>query len=331
VRALVGATALAVIVAGAPVGASASPGETPLDHARLAAQAISFSGVVDVTWRDGRSMRSRQLTVKAAQGALLFGGPTPLMALDRARLVRDEAAWDVLWPAAFGRLSRPSTGDKYEERVSVGPELLGVQTVKIDFREHDRLRERLYVDHDSGLLLRREQFDERARLQRSMSFRALRVGGGASVVPRPVSMVTDAPRPVTATQVHAPYTAPDALDEGYRRTGVFRQHDVVQVVYSDGLYDLSVFEQRGRLGPGAVPVGGRPVDVGDGRGWHYTWAGGQVVLWQSGRTVYTAVGDGPFDDVVAAVQAVPGPPGPSVLHRFRQACRTFVGTLRRKA
>jgi hypothetical protein len=325
VKALVGAAALAVIVSGAPTGPAAAGAETALDKARRSAQASSFSGVVDVVWRDGKVMRERQLTVDAADGLLLFGGPTPLMALDQARLVREDAAWDVLWPAAFARLSRPDSGDKYEQRTSVGPRMFDYDTVIIDIRRGERVRERLYVVKVFGLLLRREQFDDRGRVQRSVGFRKLEVHADGRPLARPVSTATGSLQSVVPGELRGPYSAPSVLGDGYRRIGVFRQGDVVQVVYSDGIYDLSVFEQRGRLGPKAAPPGGRPVRIGDSKGWHYTWPGGQVILWQAGRTVYTVVADAPYDDVLGAIRTVKGSSGPSAASRFRQACRSLVG------
>jgi hypothetical protein len=276
-------------------------------------------------WHDGNVQRHQQLTVKAADGVLLFGGPTPLMALEQTRLVRHNAAWDVLWPAAFGRLHRPDSAEKYDQRVSVGPELLGYPTLMIDIRRGARLRERLYVQQLSGLLLRREQFDDRGRLQRSMGFQLLKVDASAAPLPRPVTTKTEVGRSVAARDLHGPYSAPTELSDGYRRTGLFRRHDVVQVVYSDGIYDLSIFEQRGRLGSKGVPRGGRRVRIGTSKGWHYTWPGGQVILWQAGRTVYTVVADAPYDDVVRAIRNVRGSSGASVVQRFRQACRSLVG------
>jgi hypothetical protein len=327
VKALVGAAALAVIVGGAAAGPVAADSETALDQARRSAEASSFSGVVDVRWRDGKVMRERQLTVKAAGGVLLFGGPTPLMALDQARLVHEDAAWDVLWPAALARLSRPDSGAKYEQRMSVGPQILGYDTVIVDIRRGERIRERLYVERFFGLLLRREQFDDRGRVQRSVGFRELRVDAAAPPLPRPVSTATKALHSVATAQLRGAYSAPVGLGAGYRRTGAFRQGDVIQVVYSDGIYDLSVFEQRGRLGSQAAPRGGRPVRIAGAKGWHYTWPGGQVVLWQAGRTVYTVVADAPYDDVLGAIRTVKGSSsGPSVAFRFRQACRSLVGT-----
>ena len=323
-RALALIAALAMFVTAAFAPTLAADADT-LDQARRAAEAASFSGVVEVAWRDGATLHRQQLTVQAASGVLLFGGPTPLMALDQARLIRDDAAWDVLWPAAFGRLSRPDSSDKYDQRVSVGPKLLGYTTAVIDIRRHNRVRERLYVEEYSGLLLRRQQFDDRGRLQRSMGFLKLEVDSDAPALPRPERAATGAPQLIDAEDLHRPYSAPAALGEGYQRTGAFRQGDVVQIVYSDGIYDLSVFEQRGRLSGAAVPEGGRSVRVGGTSGWHYTWPGGQVLLWQAGRTVYTAVGDAPYDDVVKAVQRVRGSSGTSVVHRLRRGARAFVG------
>jgi hypothetical protein len=328
VKALVGATALAVLVSGAPVGSVAADSETVLDHARRSEQASSFSGVVDVVWRDGNVMREQQLRVVAAGGVLRFEGPTPFMALDQARLVRENAAWDVLWPAALGRLRRPESGEKYEQRVSVGPEMLGYDTLVVDLRRGDRVRERLYVERFFGLLLRREQFDDRGQVQRSVGFRELHVDATAPALPRPVSTTTKALQSVPGGKLGGPYSAPVVLGDGYRRTGVLRQGGVVQVVYSDGIYDMSVFEQRGRLGSKAAPRGGRPVRIGGSKGWHYTWPGGQVILWQGGRTVYTVVADAPYDDVLGAIRTVKGSSGPSLAHRFRQACRSVVGAFR---
>jgi hypothetical protein len=270
-------------------------------------------------------LRRQHLTVKAAGGALLLGGPTPFMALEETRLMRRHAAWDVLWPAAFGRLPRPDSAKKYTQKMSVGPSLLGHPTLIIDILRHRQVRERLFVAQLTGLLLRREQFDGRGRLQRWMGFRELKIDATAPPLPRPVSTNTSAASVVSAGELHAPYTAPATLGNGYERTGLFRQDGVVQVVYSDGIYDLSIFEQRGRLGSKSVPAGGRRVRLGSTGAWHYTWPGGEVLLWQAGRTVYTVVADAPYDDVLQAIRGVKASGGPSLVQRFRQACRLLVG------
>jgi hypothetical protein len=328
VKARAGAAAVALVMGGASLAPAGARSESPLDLARDAAEQTAFSGVVDVVWRDGAVRRHQQLSVKAARGVLFLGGPTPLMALRQTRLVRHKAAWSVLWPAAFGRLEQPDRADKYDEHISVGPVLLGRPTWEIDILVGDRVRERLFTDQGSDLLLRRQQYDDRGRLQRTIGFRQLEVGGRAPRVPAPHGAKrADARHSVEPSELHQPYSAPAALGGGYQRTGAFRQDDVVQVVYSDGIYDLSIFEQRGRLGSEAVPGGGRRVRVRDAWGWHYTWAGGQIVVWQAGRTVYTAVGDGPFDDVARAIRVLRPSGGPSLVQRFRRACLALVGGL----
>jgi hypothetical protein len=329
VKALVGAAALAVIVSGASAGPVAADSETVLDQARRAAQASSFNGVVEIVWRDGTVIRRQQLSVHAAGGVLSFGGLNPIMALDQARIVRKKGAWDVLWPAAFGRLRRPDSGEKYEQRVSVGPTMLGYDTFVIDIRRGDRVREHLYVERSRGLLLRREQFDDQGRIQRSVGFQELTILTGTPALARPVSIPTKALQSVSGGELRAPYSAPAVLGDGYQRTGVFRQGGVVQVVYSDGIYDLSVFEQRGRLASKAAPPGGSPVRIGAAKGWHYTWPGGQMILWQGGRMVYTVVADAPYDDVAGAIRTVKGSSsGLSLASRFRRTCRSLVGAFR---
>ena len=98
----------------------------------------------------------------------------------------------------------------------------------------------------------------------------------------------------------SPALAPDRLAEGYARVGVYKRDGTVQVLYSDGMYDLSVFERRGALDRTDLGEAGAPVRVGKAAGWRYAWPGGQVVLWQAGETVYTVVSDAPLDQVLTA-------------------------------
>ena len=89
------------------------------------------------------------------------------------------------------------------------------------------------------------------------------------------------------------------LSGGYALVGVLRHTGVVQVVYSDGLHSLSVFEQAGTLDVGRLPRSGEAVSMPLGQGVRYGWPGGQVITWQSGHATFTVVGDGPADDLLA--------------------------------
>jgi sigma-E factor negative regulatory protein RseB len=71
----------------------------------------------------------------------------------------------------------------------------------------------------------------------------------------------------------------------------------VQLFYSDGLFGVSVFEQKGELDWSGLPAGGdaRAVAGQDGR--RYRTPAGVVTVWQSDEVVYTAVADAPDDQV----------------------------------
>ncbi|HEX6596194.1 MAG TPA: hypothetical protein VF045_04620, partial [Acidimicrobiales bacterium] len=144
---------------------------------------------------------------------------------------------------------------------------------------------------------------------------------------QPADFKNAAPQVLSAAKLPAGISAPAALAEGYQRVGLYRRSGVVHAVYSDGLYDLSVFEQQGSLDRRGLPRRSR-VDVADERGWHYTWPGGHVVLWEDEGTVFTAVSDAPLDQVMTAVRSLP-PAGvsPSLLRRLRQVTRALVQPL----
>jgi hypothetical protein len=108
------------------------------------------------------------------------------------------------------------------------------------------------------------------------------------------------------------YSAPSELAGGYKRVRVESVSGGLRAVYSDGVHGLSIFEQPGRL---------------SGSKRSYQWAGGEVVTWQSGPTVLTAIGDGPSADVLAAARSIPQPRQLSLLGHLRSLSRDVVDTL----
>ncbi|MBR8744819.1 transcriptional regulator [Nocardiopsis sp. MG754419] len=95
---------------------------------------------------------------------------------------------------------------------------------------------------------------------------------------------------------------------------------VVHTVYSDGLSQISVFVQRGKLGEEHLStdqsgyVGTGPGGSGVTTG-HETIFGGDVgqyqSMWQANGFVYTVLADAPADLASSAVSALPGPEGSS--------------------
>jgi hypothetical protein len=86
----------------------------------------------------------------------------------------------------------------------------------------------------------------------------------------------------------------------------------LHVVYRNDVYALSIFEQPGHL---------------SGVERSYRGAGGQVVMWQGGPTVFTAIGDGPAEDILAAVRSIPHPHPLSLIGHLRSLSREVVETL----
>lgn len=327
-RAAAAAAAISLVLLGGPSASAVPPG--PLEDARRAAEQTPFQGVMEVRWVDGAATRSERITVKASDAVLAVLGGNQVMAFDpNERLVSHRGdRWEELWRATVGPATRPDGSAKYQvTTVSDGPLVAGRSTTTVEVRQGGALRERLHLDTATSLPLKREQYDDRGALTRALAFETITVGA-ADVPAHPRAARDHAPRPVDVRRMDSS-RAPDLLAEGYLRTGVYRSGDVVQVLYSDGIYDLSLFQQAGRLRRGDLPPSGERVTVGTAAGRRYAWAGGHLVVWSSGGTVFTAVSDAPLDQVLRAVRSMPPASDrePSLLAKLRRACKTLMEPL----
>lgn len=314
---------------GAGSGRAAAAAEEPLEAAGRAAQTLSFVGVLQVRWSEGGLERSESLVVHGSDGSVVVKGSTAVMALADQRLVEHAGKdWNLLWPATGSNLQRPPASQKYDLVPLPGPLVANRASRIVEVRSRSGpVVERLYLDVETDLMLRREQFEDGKGPFRTVAFETVTIGASVAASSGPVDFKNAAPQVLSAANLPAGVSAPSALADGYQRIGLYRRSGVVHAVYSDGLYDLSVFEQRGSLDRRDLPRTER-IDVGDERGWHYTWPGGHVVLWQDGGMVYTAVSDAPLDQVVTAARSLP-PAGvsPSLLRRLRQVSRALVQPL----
>jgi len=322
------AAVLTVLLSGAAPALAVPAG--PLEDARRATEQTAFEGVMDVRWLDGTITRSEKLTVKAGHAGIAVLGGNQVMAFEPfERMVSHGGrAWEELWQPTAALSVRPDGAAKYQVTTLVGgPTVAGRPTFTVEIRQAGALRERLELDTATSLPLAREQYDEHGAVARALAFETLTVGA-TDLPARPVAPADHAPRAASASQAAAS-AAPATLPDGYQRLGVYRSGDVLQVLYSDGIYDLSVFQQGGRLRLGDLPTSGQRVAVGDTTGMRYAWAGGEAVVWSAGETVFTAVGDGPLDDVLRAVRSVPPVPdrAPSLLAKLKRACRAVMEPL----
>ena len=327
-RALTVLILLGVVVA-APASAT---GPAPLERARHAAEHTAFEGVVEVRWRDGEAIKSERLSVEAAGGALVVKGANQVMAQPAfGRLIsHGGGGWEELWLPSLAPGPRPDGASKYRTTESGGgPPVAGRATRVVEIHRNGALLERILLDTQTDLLLARDQFDAQGTVVRRLAFESVKVGTATAPPAEPRSPSRHAPRAVVPGRLASPAAAPDTLADGYERMGVYRTGAVQHVLYSDGVYDLSVFEQQGRLRREDVPSAGEPVAVGSASGWRYAWPGGQLVVWSAGGNVFTAVSDAPADQVLAAVRSLPTLPGRqlSLLGKVRRACQALMEPL----
>lgn len=321
---LVAGTVLALLTsAGSPVLAQAP--DDPLAEARRAARAHSFTGQVEVRWHDAAGAHVATVDVRSVNGSLVVSGTNTVMdAGERARFLRRrEGGWDLLWSAASPSASRPAPSEKYDTVETGTTEVVSRPARLLEVREGPVPRQRLALDTATNLVLRREHLDRRGQVERVVTFTSLKLPDVPPVPVMPTSSKDHAGRAIPA--VAAPFSAPPLLRDGYQRVGLYEEDGVVQVLYNDGLYDLSLFEQRGRLNRGDVPPNGQRVKIGDRKAWAYTWPGGHLLLWHAGGAVFTMVSDAPLDHLIEAAGSLPTrSKSLSLGDRLRRACRSLV-------
>jgi len=315
----------------APAPADSSAVEL-LDRAREAAESQPFDGVVDVEWRDGHAQHSAQVAVHSAGGVVRFGDE--VVGAGARRLIHSSGGWLTLWGHDVAALGPPLTA-KYHLGVEDGPEVAGRPTdlILVRLAGTDRLRERLYVDRQSGLLLRRELINSRGQPSRSVAFTSMSSGsasGGGGGGPEATTLGT-APgpsrsaEPTPARHLAPPYKLKGRIGDGYQLVGAYKaKGGVVQQFFSDGLHGLSVFEQRGHLRGAETSLagetgGGREVEIAGHTMRAYSASVGEAIVWESDGMVYTAVTDGPWMDLAGAVKDLPHADPPGRLRRVAQA------------
>jgi hypothetical protein len=103
----------------------------------------------------------------------------------------------------------------------------------------------------------------------------------------------------------------ESLPAGYRlesgTTFKAGAASVVQLVYSDGLEDVSLFAQPGSMARSGLPASARNVRLSrvDGLRWEGFPRG---VAWQDGQSTLTLVGAAPTDELTQMANALPQAP-----------------------
>jgi sigma-E factor negative regulatory protein RseB len=174
---------------------------------------------------------------------------------------------------------------------------------------------RFWLDAATGLVLRREVYDEQGRTTRASAFVEIVIGKPAAssahlpaAMPRAWSNTVDySDRASMSTQGwHCPDQLPGALDLVDARRGGGAGAPILHLSYSNGLSAVSLFEQRGRLD--AAKLDGYRLQEQDGRAVYVQDGMPQRVVWSAQGTVFTLVADAPASTVDEVVAALPHDP-----------------------
>jgi hypothetical protein len=308
--ALFGVVAALVVVLVGARGAQADDGgeaKELLHRSQGAAADHEFEGTVVVEWVEGGRREERTVAVAMKDGVLRMGDDR-LVGAGTRRMLRTDDGWRLLW-AVKSSGAEPDPTEKYQF-VVVSPTSVAERPatqVTVARNGSKAIRERLYFDDATGMLLRRDQMNARGRLVRRFAFVKI-----STPQPAGTAATDDLPNVDPQSRVDAPHAikdAPDHLDvpkhigKGFTLAGVYSQPDgSVQLYYSDGLLGLSVFEREGELAWDELPAGGRSIKLGGVRARVYATSAGTAAVWGTKKITYTAVTDAPLDEVTAIAE-----------------------------
>lgn len=180
------------------------------------------------------------------------------------------------------------------------------------------LTARFWLDRQTGLLLRTEVRGRGGRLLRVSCFVKLRAGAAAdtTVAERFQPSAASAPRPwprlsggdlasLRARGWTLPRRLPDGLTLLEARGGHARGERVVHLLYSDGLFSVSLFVQQGTLAARRLQ-GWRRTQVGECCVVYMRHEIPSRAMWSGDGEVYTVVADAPAMTIRRVAAALPG-------------------------
>ena len=285
-------------------------GNRYINQGKKAAASNDFGGTIEVSWAGPDGTHRDLVEVRSADGLLLLGDDEQVVVQGSTRYAKDGDRWITLWgraPAALGH----TPSEKWELTVRGGPLIAGRATREVAAAERDtgQVRERRYFDAITGLQLRREQFDTGGRRVRSVSFVELTMASTQAAGARPrTPRSAQTQEPDRLESVGAEFDAPETIGNGFYLNGAYdpANRDGVQLFYSDGLFVVSVFEEKGSLDRDALESGGVEREIAGHTVHEYVVPSGTVHVWETEGLVYTAVSDAPSDEVEVVVASFGG-------------------------
>ena len=177
------------------------------------------------------------------------------------------------------------------------------------WRPDRTLAARFWIDRATGLLLQRHVFTvDGHALVRATVFTDLRIEKNGFIGHLPPMLPSNAGEPVAPSERPAlrdeGWNCSDVLTDSLQLYDVRRDAGALQFSYSDGLFNLSVFEQRGELDPAAL-TGYTGVTLPAGGVVHVRYGMPSSAVWSSDGIVYTLVGDIPYDVMARVIASYP--------------------------
>lgn len=184
-------------------------------------------------------------------------------------------------------------------------------------------RERLWVDLASGVVVRRETYGLDGTPRRLVAFTELTLvaaqrdsmmSGDEVLTGLVEPLESDALGTMGRTGWHVPDAlGPFTLERGFA-VGEGGDASSLHLVYGDGLYSTSVYQQPGTVDPSALR--GAVEVVADGRHlWRWPGAQPERLVWSADGMTFTVVGDASADAILRAIDDLPQQSPPSTAER----------------
>jgi hypothetical protein len=307
--ALLAALGAAAIVGLGPA-APAQPtddGAALLDATRTADAHQTYAGTLTIEWRDHGHLLEGHTAARVVNGVVeVDAGNEHVLSAGGQRWVGSGGRWSLVLGPDTGAPAPPRPNAHWDLRTAPGPAVAGQPTILVaatDPRTGTQ-RARYFIDRSSGRLLRRDVLGAAGEIEREVTFDQL-VPLAAPARPLAPSRA-GVEKPTRVATGPSGYPVPPAVGRGYRLLGRFRQPDgTLQAYYGDGLFTLSLFEQRGAIDWAALPAGSEQMVHGV-RTRRYGTPTGTAVVWAARGVVVTCVGDAPSDQLMRAVHDVVG-------------------------
>jgi hypothetical protein len=226
-------------------------------------------------------------------------------------------------PATLGLLDRKYLGELGAPTpLDTGPAV----PVTLVERASGVVREVVYLDVETALVVRRETYDRAGEPVRLAAYTELHIERPDVAIPASdgrelieLEVVAAAADELRA----AGFLLPETLAAGYELLDVWASTGDGEVVtahavYGDGLYTLSVFQQPGRMARAAVDGAARLRTADGGAVWRWPGSEPRRLVWTGGGTTFTALTDAPTDEVLEVLSGLPADPPPSILDRLRR-------------